>query len=77
MEAYQEAIDAYQKFLKAHPGSALAPEAQFGIASCLKELDQLDAAYHQYEALRGTYPSPKVIEVKLARIRERKMQRSR
>ncbi|HLE00780.1 MAG TPA: tetratricopeptide repeat protein [Bdellovibrionota bacterium] len=77
MEAYQEAIDSYQGFLNKFPKSELVPQAQFGIASCLEELDQLDAAYHSYEALKSTYPSPKVIEIKLARIRERKNQRSR
>lgn len=76
-EAYQDAIDAYEAFIKQYPESALVPEARFGIANCLEELDQLDAAYHSYEALQNTYPSPKVIQIKLARIRERKAQRSR
>lgn len=76
-ESFQDAMDAFQGFLKKFPKSPLVPEARFGIASCLEELDQLDAAYHQYEALRNLYPSPKVIEIKLARIKERKEQRSR
>ena len=76
-EGYQEAMDAFQLFLKKHPGSKHAPEARFGIAMCLEEMDQLDAAYHHYEALRGQYPAPKVIEIKLVRIRERKAQKSR
>ncbi len=76
-ESYQEAIDAYREFLKKYPRSDLLPQAKFGIASCLEEMDQLDAAYNAYEELRSTYPSPKVIEIKLARIRERKAQRSR
>jgi TolA-binding protein len=75
--AYQEATDAYQRFLKAYPQSPLVPQAKFGIASCLEELDQLDAAYHAYENLKTTYPSPNVIAIKLARIRERQAQRSR
>jgi TolA-binding protein len=77
IESYQEAIDAFEKFVRMFPSSKLVPEARFGMASCLEELDQLDAAYHAYEALRGIYPAPKVIEIKLARIRERKAQRSR
>jgi TolA-binding protein len=76
-EAYQDAIDAYEAFIKQYPDSTLVPEARFGIANCLEELDQLDAAYHSYEALQSIYPSPKVIQIKLARIRERKAQRSR
>jgi TolA-binding protein len=74
--AYQDAMDAYQHFVKRYPNSKLVPEAKFGIASCLEEMDQLDAAYHQYEALLDSYPSPNVIRIKMVRIRERKAQRS-
>jgi TolA-binding protein len=76
MESYQEAMDAYQAFMKKYPQSTLLPEARFGIASCLEELDQLDAAYQAYSALKNTYPSRNVIEIKLARISERKAERS-
>ena len=76
-EAYQEAIDSFQQFLKNYPNSQWVAEAKFGIANCLEEMDQLDAAYYQYEALKSTYPSPRVIEIKLIRIKERKEQRSR
>ena len=77
MEAYREAIQAYETFLKTFPKSQLVPEAKFGIANCFEELDQLDAAFRAYEQLKQTYPSRNVIEIKLARIRERKAQRSR
>jgi TolA-binding protein len=77
MESYQEATEAYQAFLKKYPQSTLVPQARFGIASCLEELDQLDAAYQAYEALKDTYPSRNVIEIKLARIRERRAERNR
>ncbi len=77
MAPYQQAMEAFRAFLKRFPQSVWAPEARFGIASCLEELDQLDAAYNEYEALKSTYPSPNVIAIKLARIRERKLQRSR
>ena len=76
-ESYQEAMDAYQRFIRNYPKSPLVSEAKFGIASCLEELDQLDAAYHQFEALLKTYHSPKVIRIKLTRIRERQAQKSR
>lgn len=76
-EAFQEAIEAFQGFVKQYPSSTLVPQAKFGVASCLEELDQLDAAYDAYESLKTTYPSPKVIAIKLARIREREAQRSR
>jgi TolA-binding protein len=75
-ETYRSAMAAFQSFIQKYPNSTQIPEAQFGVASCLEELDQLDAAYQAYEALRGKYPSKNVIEIKLARIRERKAQRS-
>jgi TolA-binding protein len=77
VESYQEAMDAFQEFIRKYPQSPKVSEANFGIASCLEAMDQLDEAYHAYEALRGKYPSPQVIEIKLVRIRERKEQRNR
>ncbi|MGK5088778.1 tetratricopeptide repeat protein [Bdellovibrionota bacterium FG-2] len=77
LETYQEAIDAYEGFIKKFPTSRRVSEAKFGIAACLEEMDQLDAAYNNYEAIKSSYPAPKVIQIRLARIRERKLQRSR
>jgi TolA-binding protein len=74
--SFQEATRAYQAFIRTFPQSPLVPQAKFGIASCLEEQDQLDAAFHAYEELKTTYPSPNVIAIKLARIRERQAQRS-
>jgi TolA-binding protein len=76
-ESYQKAIGFFESFLRTYPKSNLAPEVRFGIASCLEEMDKLDVAYHAFAALRDLYPSPKVIDIKLARIKERKAQRSR
>jgi TolA-binding protein len=75
--SYQEASESYQKFLAAYPNSTLVPQAKFGIASCLEEMDQLDDAYRAYEALKSTYPSPNVIVIKMTRIRQRQAQRNR
>lgn len=76
-EAFEDSIRAFEKFLRKYPNSARASEAIFGIANCLEELDQLDEAVEKYRAIATTYPSPKVIELKLERIRERQAQRSR
>ncbi len=75
-EIYRKSMADFESFVAKYPKSSLLPQAQFGIASCLEELDQLDAAYQAYEALLKTYPSKNVVEIKLARIRERKAQRS-
>ncbi len=77
MEAYQVAIHAYERFIKHYPQSTRVVEAHFGMASCLEELNQLSEACRAYEALKGIYPSPHVIEVKLLRIHKRIAQRNR
>jgi TolA-binding protein len=76
MDTYRDAIEAYERFIKTYPRSALVSQARFGIASALEELDQIDAAYQGYEALKDSYPDRNVIEIKLARIRDRRAQRS-
>jgi TolA-binding protein len=75
-ESYRTAMAAYQKFIHHYPKSNRVPEAQFGIASCLEEMDQLSEAYKAFSALKGTYPSPHVIDIKLSRIRQRTAQRN-
>jgi TolA-binding protein len=77
LEAYKMAMKAYDDFMKKYPKSSFVPEAQFGIANCLEEMDQLDAAQQKYETLVKTYPDPKVVAIKLARIRERQSLRRR
>jgi TolA-binding protein len=77
MDVYRKAMKAYEEFIQHYPASTLVPEAKFGVANCLEELDQLEAAYEKYAELKKTYPSPKIIEVKLARLRERQLERKR
>lgn len=74
---YEDARKAFERFAARYPQSRWVPEARFGIASCLQELDRLDEATQIYEEIKDRYPSPAVIDVKLARIRERKEQRTR
>jgi TolA-binding protein len=76
VSTFQKAIDAYDRFIRNFPKNELVSEAKFGKASCLEELDQLEKAYKTYESLKGIYPSPAVLEIKLARIRERTMKRN-
>lgn len=74
---YRTAIATFEKLIRDHPKSPRAVEARFWIASSLEELDLLDRAYSEYEAIRKQYPSPSVVDIKLTRIRERKSQRNR
>jgi len=72
---FREAIRAYEAFIRKYPSHPRIPEAHFGIANCLEELDQLDKAFEIYEAIKTSFPSPQVIQIKLIRIRERQAQR--
>lgn len=74
---YLDLADQFRKFLAQHPRSPYASQAKFHVAACLEEMDQLDQAYELYHALEDSYPSPNVIKIKLARIRERINRKSR
>ncbi len=77
MDVYQKAILQFQQFTRKYPNSSLVAQARFGIASCLEEMDKLEAAYQSYKELEKTYPSPNVVKIKLIRIQERLSQRAR
>lgn len=47
--ALQDAASAYEKFASTHSDSFLAPQAIFGQARCLEQLDQLNTARTKYE----------------------------
>ena len=76
-ETYQRTIQKFQKFISTHPDSRWISEARFGIASALAEIDRLDEAEEIYLDLLKSYPAPQVIQIKLARLRERKAQKRR
>lgn len=77
IQLYEKAREAFEEFMMEYPGSSLVSEAKFGIASCYEELDQLDLAFQKFEEIQNTYPSPKVIAIKLFRLKERKAQKGR
>ena len=74
-DPYKKAMEAYKQFIQKYPQSMWAVQARFGIAACLEELDQLDAASKAYSEIVESYPSPHVIRIKMARIAQRLVQR--
>ncbi len=74
-DVFQETIKLFEAFEKKYPASPFIPDAKFGTALCLEEMDRLEDAYAIYETLQTTYPSPQVIEIKLVRIQERRKQK--
>lgn len=71
------AIQSFQDFLLRYPDSPLGVEARFGIAACYEEMEQLTKAYELFAELRSAYTSPKVIDIRLARIQERMREKSK
>lgn len=51
--------------------------AAFGKASCYEELDDLDNAYELFSSIKEEYPTPAVIELKMQKIKRRKILRKR
>lgn len=70
-ELYSKAQDALAEFLKKYPNSDNKNEALFLKASVFEEQEKLDQALEIYESIQSSYTSPKVIQIKLARIHER------
>lgn len=75
-DSFKEAILRMNQFVAQYPKDELVPQAKFEIATCLEEMDQLDAASQAYQELKNSYPTPQVIEVKLKRIHDRKAQKN-
>jgi predicted negative regulator of RcsB-dependent stress response len=64
---YPEAQAQFERFLKIYNGSALAPQADYGVAACLDALNKVDEALAKYQAVIARYPSESVAgQAKLA-----------
>lgn len=51
--------------------------ASFAKASCFEEQDDLDSAYEIFSSIRSKYPTPAVVELKMQKIKRRKILRKR
>jgi TolA-binding protein len=51
--------------------------AAFAKASCYEELDDLDSAYEIFSTIKDQYPTPAVVELKMQKIKRRKILRKR
>lgn len=72
----REAIRAYDKII-ARKDERQTPLAIFAKATCFEEMDDLDAAYELFTSIKSTYPFPAVIELKLKKLKRRKILRRR
>ncbi len=71
-----DAIKQFEKVAQAAPKEQ-SVLASFGKATCLEEQDNLDGAYEILSQIKKDYPAPTVIELKLQKIKRRKILRKR
>ena len=56
---------------------ALVVLAKFGAASCYEEMGDLDEAYEIFGQIRDKYPTPSIVDLKMSKIKRRKILRRR
>ena len=71
-----EAIPQFDKVIKG-PQKEQSVLASFGKASCYEEQDDLDQAYEIFADIKNEYPAPTVVELKMQKIKRRKILRKR
>lgn len=72
----KEAIKHYEGVVK-EENKDLKTMALFEMANCYEALDDLDKAYDLLEGIQETYPNPGVIQLKMQKIKRRKILRRR
>lgn len=72
----QDAIKQYEKVVVGAPADQKVL-AKFAQASCYEEQDELDKAYEIFSSIRSDYPAPSVVELKMQKIKRRKILRKR
>ncbi|MBI1909282.1 MAG: tetratricopeptide repeat protein [Deltaproteobacteria bacterium] len=68
---FDKALEAYQQLISNFPKSPYLLRARFSSALALEEMAEWDKALKIYEELLSTYPNPKMIELKIDKLKER------
>ena len=58
------------------PDTKFRTDIVFGLGSSYDELDDFEKAKQNYLQIKDTYPSPKVIDIRLAGIEKRRQKKS-
>jgi TolA-binding protein len=79
LSGMNKCADAIKKFDVVAAGAPKQQQvlARFGKASCYEEQDDLDDAYEIFSQIRDLYPTPTVIDLKMQKIKRRKILRKR
>lgn len=72
----QKAIQAYEELAKSSD-QKIKNMAVFGMANCYEEIDNLDKAYDLLATIKDSYSTPHVIDLKMKKIKRRKILRRR
>jgi TolA-binding protein len=71
-----DAIKQYEKVASGAPEEQKVL-AKFAEAACYEEQDDLDKAYELFSSIKDRYPTPSVVELKMQKIKRRKILRKR
>lgn len=74
--SYDTAIQDYIHIIKNMPDSKFVTEAKFGLGATYEEIDDFENAKAYYAQIKKTYPSPKVIELRIKGIEKRSMHKN-
>lgn len=72
-----KSAESHYKTVMNYADSYLVNMATFGLATCYEEMDQLDEAYRLFSSIEETYPNKDVIQLKLRKIKRRRILRRR
>ena len=72
---YAIAVEALKRVLRLHTQSEYGIHAEFLVAQCLEQLDKLPAAMQEYESIRGRYPHPDVLDMRIKELKKRMAQK--
>lgn len=67
----ERAIEAYEELVRRWPDSAIAPQARFEQAKVLADLEREQEAVEVLVEALKTHPSPKALQLEIARLRKR------
>ncbi len=72
---FQNAMNGFlaaKKLLQPNPTQEpFYSEIEFGIATVLEELDQLEQAYEKFKLIQKTYPAENVVKIRILRLEDR------
>lgn len=68
-----EAVKIYQELIQKFPDRAKAENVAMNIVVCYEEREQFEKAIEELMVIREEYPNPEFIDLKIQRLRERKL----